>query len=203
MSAAAHGSWLPSCPRRAAQSPRDGGADQGAGHRWPACRNAEDGPGPTPAALPTTGRPIAAGCRQGCQELRQGTPPNVRWRSGGFRAAGNRPQDAPSAEGESRSGSCLRQGRGGRRMRTRKVGLSRRLRRRTGICPEGTSVRRHWPLWPGKVSRRSRDPFTRRAGCPGWRPPIRAVRDEGVPAGAGGERKPPILHGNSGPAHSI
>ena len=51
-------------------------------------------------------------------------------------------------------------------MRTREVGLSRRLRRRTGICPEGTSVRRHWPLWPGKVSRRSRDPFPRRAGWP-------------------------------------
>ena len=150
-------------------------------------------PGRQPAALPTTGRLAAAGWRQGRQGFGQGTRPDTRWRSGGFRAARNRRQDAPSAEGESRSGSCLRQGRGGRRMRTREVGLSRRLRRRTGICPEGTSVRRHWPLWPGKVSK---IPFREEQDGPGWRPPSRAVRDEGVPAGAGATERSPILRVN-------
>ena len=118
-------------------------------------------PGRRPAALPTTGRLVAEGRRQGRQGLRHGTPPDVRWRSGGFRDAGNRPQDAPSAEGASR-----------RVIRLRPV--TRSTRGPPGATSGWVDEKGHRqvpvsstrPLWPRKVSRRSRDPFLRRAGWP-------------------------------------
>jgi len=110
-------------------------------------------------------------------------------RSRGFRAAGNRRQDAPSAEGASR-----------RVIRLRSVTRSTRgpaganlaggsMRRVTARCP----YHRRGPSGQARCLSEAKIPCREEQDGPGWRPPSRAVRDEGVPAGAGVSESSPIL----------
>ncbi len=109
----------------------DGGADQGAGHRWPSCRKAEDGHGPT------TGRLVAAGCRQDGKDSGKARRLMFAGAPGESKLVRTRPAQPSHGLGTQRflppAGTRV-----GRRTRIHESGEGAACVGERGCCPEGT-----------------------------------------------------------------